>query len=288
MSSQPQQPDGDEYGPEEKQPAEELPEITRFFQESDHPFAQMYRKRVEQNRDLVVLITDSSNDRGTGKTTEALRIAWGMDRTEEKLTTDKAALNPFPLMDAYTSQPPGSSLVLDESEVGLDKYRSGSAVNKAIRELVATGRVEQKYLVLNAPADHLVDNDLKTLIDVWILVERRGFANVYRMDWSPHQGHELTHKMGSLEWDPIPKDTQLYDVYKHLDTKKKQRLRGEDGEEFIKRSEAEEMVENAKKEARKGKRDELIEAMVEFGLTQTDTARIVGLDQTTVSKIVNS
>lgn len=262
---------------------------TRFFQESSHEFAQLYRERVEQNRDLVVLITDSSNDRGTGKTTEALRLAWGMDRTEEKLTTEKATIDPHPLLEAYTGQPRGSSLVLDESEVGLDKYRSGSAVNKAIRELVATGRVMEKYLVLNAPADHLVDKDLKSLVDVWVLVERRGFANVYRMDWNPHSGQQITPKLGTLQWDAIPTGHQLYEVYDYLDRKKKARLRGEDGETYIKRSEAKEMVETAKEETRDEVRREYIASIDKHAssLTQSQIGDIVGVSQSRVSQILS-
>jgi len=260
----------------------------RFFREADHPLAELWRKRVDQNRDLTVLITDSSNDRGTGKTTEALRLAYGMDRTDEGLTEDKVAMNPHPLIEAYTEQPKGSGLVLDESEVGLDKYQAGSSVNRAIRELVSTGRIEQKYLVLNAPADHLVDKDLKSLVDVWMLVERRGFANVYRMDWNPHQGHPQTPKLGTVEWDPIPKGTELHDVYDYLTEQKEKRLRGDDGESFIREAEVDEIVEQARREEKKATRDGLIREMVESGLTQTRTAEIVGLDQTTVSKIVNS
>lgn len=264
----------------------ELDAPTRFFRESNHDFAQLYRERVEQNRDLVVLITDSSNDRGTGKTTEALRLAWGMDRTEEKLTRDKATIDPHPLLQAYTQQPRRSGLALDESEVGLDKYRSGSAVNRAIRELVATGRVMEKYLVLNAPADHLVDKDLKTLVDVWILVERRGFAKVYRMDWNPHAHEERTPSLGSLEWDPIKPGTQLHDVYEYLDRKKKERLNGGDGEEFIKRAEAKQMVEKARKEASRETRDEHIGGMEEVGLSHAKIGDVVGVSRSRVSQIL--
>jgi len=260
----------------------------RFFRQSDHPLAEMWRDRVEQDRDLVVLITDSSNDRGTGKTTEALRLAWGMDRTEEGLTKEKVAMDPRPMSEAYTEKPKGSSLVLDESEVGLDKYTAGSAVNRAIRELVATGRVEQKYLILNAPADHLVDQDLKTLVDVWILVERRGFANCYRMDWAPHQGHELTHSLGTVEWDPIPDGTKLKDVYDHLTEKKEARLRGDDGDDYIKRSEAREMVEEAREEAERTTRDEMIRSFSAIGLKNTEIAEATELSASRVSQIVNS
>jgi len=279
VDTQPQPDDG----------GEELPEPKRFFRESDHPLAEMYRERVEQNRDLVVLITDSDNDRGTGKTTEALRLAHGMDRTDEGVTDDKVALNPQPLTQAYTGLPRGSALVLDESEVGLDKYRSGSAVNKAIRELVSMGRIEEKYLILNAPADHLVDKDLKSLVDVWILVERRGFANVYRMGWSPHQGHELTHRMGGLNWDPIPRNTDLHDVYRSLTQEKQTRLDGDGdgGENFIREKEVQDMIERAEKEARKETRDELIRSINEIdGITQQQIADAVDLSRGYISNIV--
>lgn len=261
---------------------------TAFFQESTHPLAEMYRERVEQNRDLTILITDSSNDRGTGKTTEALRLISGMDRTEDGITEEKVTLAAQPLTQSYTSLPKGSGLALDESEVGVDKYRSGSSVNKAIRELVSMGRIMEKYLVLNAPGDHLIDNDLKSLVDVWVLVERRGFANVYRMDWSPHQGHELTKHIGTLEWDAIEAGTELYDIYQYISEEKDKRLRGEgDGDEYIKRSEAQEMVEKAKEEMATEKRNELIQEMVNHGLTQKRTSDIVGLSASAVSKIVN-
>jgi len=256
-----------------------------FFEESDHPLAEMYRKRVRQDRDLVVLITDSDNDRGTGKTTEALRLAHGMDRTEEGLTADKTAIDPRPLSKAYTEKLRGSSLVLDESEVGVDKYAAGSAINKAIRELVSTGRVEQKYLVLNAPADHLVDQDLKSLVDVWILVEERGFAQVYRMGWNPHGGHELTESMGTLEWDKIPANTPLHDVYDSLTKKKEARLRGEDGDEYIQRSRAEEMVEEAKDEVKREVRDEYITKLAETDLSHGQIADVVDLSRSRISQI---
>lgn len=259
-----------------------------FFQESDHPLAELYRKRVKQNRDLVILITDSSNDRGTGKTTEALRLAYGMDRTEDGITEDKVSISPYQLTQSYVEQPRGSGLVLDESEVGLDKYRAGSAVNKSIRDLVSTGRIMEKYLVLNAPADHLVDSDLKSLVDVWILVERRGFANVYRMDWNPFKSHKLTEKMGEVAWDPIPKNHYLHDIYEYLADAKESHLLGEGGEDYITRKEVDKMLKQARREARKDIRNDIIQAMVDHGLTHTETADIVGLDRSTVTKLLNS
>lgn len=266
-------------------------EINERLLESEHPLARLYQKRVEQDRDLVVLVTDSSNDRGTGKTTLALQLAAGMDRTDKGLTKEKVALDPRPMSKAYTEKPRGSGLVLDETEVGMDKYQSGSKINKAIRELVSMGRVEQKYLVLNAPADHLVDQDLKSLVDVWILVQRRGMAQVYRMDWEPHRGHELTHNFGTLNWDAIPRSSQLHDIYKHLTVEKEERLRGEESDAYIERSKAKEMVENARKDARTETRDKIIRELKKFAdqpdyeLDQGDIGEAVSLSRSRVSQI---
>lgn len=239
-----------------------------------HPLQSLYRKRVQQSRDLVVLITDSSNDRGTGKTTLALKLARDMDRTDAGVTTEKVALDPRPMSTAYTREPEGSAIVLDETEVGLDKYSASSGVNKAIRELVSMGRVEQKYLILNAPADHLVDSDLKTLVDVWVSVDRRGYADAYRMDWNPHEGHALTRKLGGVSWDAID-DDQLQEVYEHLTTQKRQRLAGEDGGQYVTESEHREAVEAAREEASLEARDEWISALYEHTeLSQTDIANL--------------
>lgn len=266
-------------------PTEPLAATKRFFKESDHPLAKIYRKRVRQNRDLVTLITDSSNDRGTGKSTLSLRLAYGMDRTGDGITEEKVSITPHQLTNSYIQQPKGSGLVLDESEVGVDKYRAGSAVNKSIRDLVSTGRVKEKYLVLNAPADHLVDTDLKSLVDIWILVKRRGFAHVYRMDWNPHQGHPLTRGMGTLEWKAIPAGTNLKRIYNVLDREKDDLLEGKQ-DALVTESELKDRIDRAEKDAKKEKRDELIRAMVNHGLTQTETAEIVGMSQAAVSGIM--
>ena len=64
-----------------------------------------------------------------------------MDRTSDGITTEKVAINPDELAEAYTECPRGSALVLDEAEAGLSKYRAGSSVNMAMRELISMGRI---------------------------------------------------------------------------------------------------------------------------------------------------
>ena len=109
-----------------------------------NPLGNLYRKRVAENRDLTVLVADWNLERGSGKTTLALRMAAAMDRTEEGVTPDKATLSPEELTEAYTREPPGSSLILDEGEAAISNRRSMSGVNEALRKIVGMGRVEEE------------------------------------------------------------------------------------------------------------------------------------------------
>jgi len=69
-----------------------------------NPLGNLYRKRVAENRDLTVLVADWNLERGSGKTTLALRMAAAMDRTEEGVTPDKATLSPEELTESYTRE----------------------------------------------------------------------------------------------------------------------------------------------------------------------------------------
>lgn len=238
--------------------------------------AALYQKRLSQNRDLTILITDDSNERGTGKTTLALKLADYMDTTEEGITSGKVTLSADRLEDAYTEYPKGSSLILDESEAQLSKYRASSGINKAIRDLISMGRILQKYTIFTAPASGAIDNDLKSLFDVWILVQRRGKGIVHYCDYNPYKQHPLFKKKESIKWTDI-EDSQLGEVYTKLAEEKDNRLNGIEEEE-----EEEEIPEEVRKEAR----NELIrELNGKDNLTQKDIAEAVGLSRSRIGDI---
>jgi hypothetical protein len=132
-----------------------------------YPFTEAYHSRVRENQDYVVIVSDSSNRRGTGKTIFSLKLAHMMDRTESGITNEKVAINPEEIQNQYVEAPKGSALVLDEAEAGLSKYRAGSSLNMMMRQLVSMGRVREKYLILNLPAASELDRDLKALCDFW-------------------------------------------------------------------------------------------------------------------------
>ena len=264
--------------------------MTEIGLPDDCPLGKLYRKRVAQNRDFTVLVSDWNLERGSGKTTLALRLAAYMDRTSEGVTADKATLSAQELTDAYTSQPPGSALVFDEGQAGVSNRRAMSGVNEAMRKIVGMGRVEQKYLVLTAPGVNQVDKDIRNMCDVWIFARELGEAQMFRVKYNPLGDHELTHDWGTITWSgDLP--GQLGDTYDELTAEKRRRLRGEggDGEGYVDAAEAAESAQKAAEQAERQKRDEVITEIYENSedMTQKELADAVGLTRSRIGDIVS-
>lgn len=256
-----------------------------------YPFTRLYRKRVANNQDLAVIISDHQNRRGTGKTILSLKLAALMDRTEAGLTKGKVAIDPTELTEAYMTQPKGSALVLDEAEAGLSKYEAASGVNRAMRELVSMGRIQEKYLVLNLPASSELDRDLKALCDFWFMVTAKGRALGHFLKWNPYSEEPRTPKTETWEWSDIPEGTELREVYDYLTDEKLAHLRGEreGSSQRIPAQEAQSMIEEAKEEASTTTRDELLRAFYnDLDVTQDDLASAVGLSRSRVADILSS
>lgn len=240
-------------------PAVDMPTPQSF---TTAPLEERYQKRVKEESDLVVVVSDWHNRRGTGKTVLSLLFADRFDRTDEGVTVEKCSLDATDLIEQYTAQPEGSALVLDEAEAQASKYRQGSEVNMALRELVSMGRVEQKYLVMNLPASGELDRDLLGLADVWVLVSRKGGALVHLLAGEPYNAKVLTPKSEFVEWSDIDMSVDLRNVYNNLHRQKKRRLRGEEGDGVIKQSEVDEIVKRETKKAKTEKRNEIIRRLV--------------------------
>jgi hypothetical protein len=256
----------------------------------DNPLGKLYRKRVAQNRDLTVLVADWNLERGSGKTTLAMRLAEAMDRTDTGITEDKASLSARELTDAYTSQPKGSSLVFDEAMGDVSNRRAMSSVNEALRSIIGMGRVEQKYLFLSSPGVHMVDKDIRSMCDMWILVRSLGEAQMFRVKWNPFGGHEETHDWGTLTW-PGDLPGELEATYDYLTREKRRRLRGEGdgGKGYVEASTVEEATEEAAEDARRQKRDEMLRQLYQNsdGMTQQELADSVGLSRSRVADILS-
>jgi len=256
----------------------------------DCPLGKLHRKRVAQGRDLTVLIADWNLERGSGKTTLAMRLAEACDRTEDGMTTEKATLSAQELTQAYTEQAAGSSLLLDEGQADASNRRAMSGVNEALRKIVGMGRVERKYLFLTAPGVHQVDKDIRNMCDVWIFVRKLGEAQMFRVKYNPFGNHELTTDWGTLRW-PGELPGELGDVYDELTAEKRRRLRGDgdNGDGFVKADEAAQTAEQAAEQAERQKRDELLREVYQNteDMTQQKLADSVGLSRSRVADILS-
>ncbi len=256
----------------------------------DCPLGKLHRKRVAQGRDLTVLIADWNLERGSGKTTLALRLAQACDRTDEGLIPEKATLSAQELITAYTEQPKGSALLLDEGQADASNRRAMSGVNEALRKIVGMGRVEQKYVFLTAPGVHQIDKDIRAMCDVWIFVREVGEAQMFRVKYNPFGNHELTNDWGTLRWtSDLP--GQLADTYDQLTAEKRRRLRGkgDDGEGYVEAGEAAQTAEKAAENAERQKRDELLRTIYDNDddMTQQKLADSVGLSRSRVADILS-
>jgi len=254
------------------------------------PFSKLYKKRVANNQDLAVLVSDHENRRGTGKTVLSLQLAEYMDRTEEGVSREKVAIAPQELTKAYTEKPKGSALVLDEAEAGLSKYEAASAVNRAMRELVSMGRIEEKYLVLNLPASSELDRDLKALCDFWLMIQNKGTALGHHLNWNPYSEEPRTPKTRTWKWSDIPEGTDLREVYQYLTSEKLAHLRGdrEESSQRIPAGEVSEMVEQAKEQTATETRNQLLrEFYDQLDVTQSELGEAVGLSRSRVADILS-
>lgn len=248
----------------------------------------IFGKVLKENRDIIIVVTDHRGRRGTGKTVSSLSLASALDQTDEGMTYSKCSLGVEQIRNAYTEQPNGSALVLDEIEQAAGNREAMSKTNRALREIMSMGRVEEKYVVVNLPIKGFVDKDILKLCDVWISMARRGRGLVHHLLWNPYVEKLFPEQKQWLEFQDIPEGTDLREVYNKLDREKRGRISGEDGQKFIPEEEHQEELERARKEARRERRDEAIHGIYEhpdIEVTQQEVADAIGVSQKTVSNV---
>jgi len=268
-----------------------------------HPMHDLFGRRVRNEQDLAIIISDYHSRRGTGKTIASLQLAEGMDQAGG-MTTGKATVRSEEMRNAYFKQPLRSSLVLDEGELGASNREAMTTTNKELRKILSIGRVEQKYLIINTPDISFLDKDIIKLCDVWILMLRKGIGLVHFLQRNPYARGEgvLRPQKGIIQFKDVQKGTRLREVYNHLTAQKKGHIRGEEGESFIRQSKHKEELRKAREQARLDMRNEIItdvwnglgtmdeeetEKVERYnGITQGQLAQAVGLSQQQISKLV--
>ena len=257
-----------------------------------YEFTRIYNSRVKESRDLACYITDYQNSRGTGKTVFSLKLAELMDRTDEGLTTEKVFIDPTNLIEAYVELPKGSALVLDEAEISMSKFRAGSSMNMALRQIVSMGRVREKYLVLNLPSSSELDRDLKSLLSYWWLVLRKGVVQGHRISNNPYRESVYTPKSDNgttWKWSDIEAGSKLSEIYDHIHNEKMKHLRKEGSmNSMFTKSDVDNLVSKATNEASRETRNDLIIKLYENGeFTQQELSKLIEVPRGTIAPILS-
>lgn len=245
----------------------------------------LYEKRKQQNRDLIIFVTDNSNDTGTGKTT--LSILLGNKFDIHEFTEENTTMKVHELKEKFFELPNKSSLVFDELGSEADKFRQGSKKNRMLHHFMDLGRKYEKYIIINTPSKSYIGDDLLKRADVWISVTKLGKAVVHNLYWDPYSETLSENKKHDLYWDDIT-TKRLKKVYNHLDKRKDNIVKGKGSEQLIPIEEVEKRVEQEKQDASKKKRDNIIKNLYNnTELSQNQIAKVVDLTQGTVSEIIN-
>lgn len=273
-----------------------------------HALHDLFGRRVRNNQDLVILIDDYHSRRGTGKTVASLQLAEGMDQNGG-LTWANVSMSPQEVRNGYSQLPQRSAIVLDEGEVGASNRDSQTKTNKALREIMSMGRVEEKYVIMNTPSVNFLDKHIRQLADVWITMVAKGLGMVHFFEGQPYakgsSSQLLTPKKGMIQFKDIKKGTRLRDVYNQLTAEKRKHIKGEKGENnLISQKDHEEALQKAREEAQRETRNEIIKDIYRRlsdvsdddmqrmkrarGVSQAMIAEAVGLSQQQVGNIIRN
>lgn len=270
-----------------------------------HPIQELYERRVRNEQDLVIIIDDYHSRRGTGKSIASLQMGEGMDQNGG-LTKANVTLEPNELRNKYSELPPRSALVLDEGELGASNREAMTLVNRALREIVSIGRVEQKYVIINTPDKGFIDKDIRKMADVWMTMLRKGLGLVHYMKRNPYarggDGALLNEENGLIEFLDVKRGTQLREVYNYLTEEKRKHIEGEGGGELIPQEEHHEALQKAREQARTEARNEVIRDLYRRfngiddddwtrmkranGISQSMIGEAVGLSQQQIGNII--
>lgn len=263
-----------------------------------HPLHDLFDRRIRNQQDIVILVDDYHTRRGTGKTVASLQIAEGMDQNDG-LTWENVAIQPEQLRNAYDSLPERTGLVFDEGEIGASNRDAMTLTNKALREIMSIGRIEQKYLVVNTPDIGFIDKDIRKLSDVWMTMLTKGLGLVHYLKRNPYSrggsGKVLTENKGLIHFKDIERGTQLRDVFNQLTREKKKFIGGEEGQRFIPKSEVEDELQKTREKVRRETRNEVLtdvyhhpEHQESNDISQRTLGESVGLTQQQVGNIIRN
>jgi len=228
---------------------------------------------------------------GSGKTTLAGGLAERLDFSPEsfnaadQFTVDASVL----AYDMYGDTTAGAVLVGDEMQgtaanTNLNSKRSMKTESLDVYNTIAGNRKGRKTLILVFQTLDKAMKDMFDFVDAWLLIvdDVQYRCNHYKVLPEPFNfeaNKTKTPRVETLTWDPIPEGDKNYQI---MEEKKDQ---ANDGEREY---ESGEDGNDSDGRIPKAARDDKIRSLYDQGVTQKRIAAAFGLDQSTVSGIINN
>lgn len=241
--------------------------------------------------DFVMLVTASSRSpvSGTGKSTLLTNLARRTDLSEtgysaeEKATVDvrELAYEPAP------NSPTRSALVADEIQglVGSEGFDRRRAMKESVIDginSILANRNKSYTIILGAQRLPYLDSRIPPIVDAWLLIRKAPgqaggpvgtYHRIHTADYEIKSPQIRTPGIEDFTWEPVPHDDPDYATLEELKEERKTKQPSDGGEET---------------KSPKQLRNERIQTLYENGVTQPKIAESFDLDQSQVSRIVNS
>lgn len=190
--------------------------------EADSLLHQLFLKRMENDRDLKIIITAKDAQTGVGKSTLAFALAasWHPIYTDEPWSADDyATYDVGDYLQRYREVDNGTVLLMEEAEQ-LDSRRAMASENVDFSHYWMAMRVRQVVSILTLPSTSALDKRLWELADCWVNVECRGRASVYRIGINSFNGEMFTEYKHDLEWPDVSSHPEM----QKLDRQKEEKI----------------------------------------------------------------
>lgn len=210
----------------------DVPEIMGYRMDPRVPLHRLACERINNGRDLKIIITAKDSQTGVGKTTLAgwLALTWNKHFTGTDWFCDPdehgnglGTLNPKEYFSIVSQIPgeygPGSVVVVDDAEE-LDARRSMQSLNVEFSQRWMLMRLKQAITIITLPSPKAIDSRLEELSDVWINVERRGRGMVHDIRVQSYGSRSvMTEKVHQITFPNVAEHPQLETLREMKETK---------------------------------------------------------------------
>lgn len=141
-------------------------------------FLNDMNKKIEQGKDLQIVIVGRNAERGLGKTTLAILLCKLLDR--HRWDYNKGTVNFEEYKHMYHNLPERSAILLDEMELMADSRRALSKENVQLSQVWSMFRYRQMFTIGTIPSSDQLDKRMKKLSTCRITVIERGLAYPYK------------------------------------------------------------------------------------------------------------